>query len=91
MSIFPSRTLYTVLKKYMVLYGGLVDNPEQLRYALLDYNEIIDFAQSKLDILIDADAAKRISEVGIEWLAYAALHPQDPQGFAVKAQAKLEP
>lgn len=69
----------------------MVDNPEQLRSALLDHNEIIHFALSKLDIWIDAEGAKRISEVGLEWLAYAALHPENPNGFASKAQTKLEP
>lgn len=90
MALLPARTHYTVLKKYLELYGGLNHNPEQVRYALADLNEIMDFARHQLDILIDAEGAKRISEVGLEWLAYAAVHPQAPQGFASRAQTKLE-
>lgn len=32
----------------------------------------------------------RISEVGLAWLAYAAIHPDSPKGFAAQAQQKLE-
>ncbi len=90
MGRLPTRTHYTVLKHYLVQYGGLTHNPDQVRYALADLNEIMDFARHQLDILLDADAAKRISNVGLAWLAYAATHPQDPTGFAERAQQKLE-
>lgn len=90
MTLFPARTHYTVLTKYLVQYGGLTHNPDQVRYALNDLNEIMDFARHQLDILVDAEGAKRISEVGLTWLAYAAIHPDNPKGFAAQAQQKLE-
>lgn len=68
----------------------MTHNPDQTRYTLADLNEIMDFAHHKLDILIDAEGAKRISEVGLEWLAYAAAHPKNPENFADRAQSKLE-
>lgn len=86
----PRRTLYTILVQYMQQYGHLSLSKDQLRYALLDLNEIIDFAMYKMDTVIDADAAKRISEVGLQWVSFASLYPDKKDEFAKQAQDKLE-
>ena len=41
------HTLYTILVQYMQQYGHLSLSKDQLRYALLDLSEIIDFAMYK--------------------------------------------
>ena len=84
------RTLYTLLCDYMAHYGHLINNDEQLRVALANTEELIDFALYKEDIAIDVDAAKRVSKVGLAWLDYAKLHPDSPEGYAALAQAELE-
>ena len=84
------RTLYTVLRDYMAHYGHLNNDAEQLRLALKDTEELIDFALYKADVAIDADAANRISRVGLAWLDYAKSHPDNPDGYANIAQATLE-
>lgn len=86
----PRRTFYTVLVGYMEHYGHLINNPDQLRVALKNLEGITDFALYKMDTAIDSDAAKEISDVGLEWLDYAKAHPYDTQGFAAMAQEKLE-
>lgn len=84
------RTLYTLLCDYMAHYGQLVNNNEQLRVALNNTEELIDFALYKADIAIDVDAAKRVSQVGLAWLEYAKRHPDTPDGYATTAKAELE-
>lgn len=84
------RTFYTVLIGYMEHYGHLINNADQLRVALKDLEELTDFALYKMDTAIDSDAAKEISDVGLEWLDYAKAHPDNPQGYAATAQEKLE-
>ena len=86
----PQRTLYTLLCDYMAHYGHLINNHEQLRVALTDTEQLIDFSLYKEDIAIDVDAAKRVSKVGLAWLDYAQLHPDNPEGYRAAAQAELE-
>lgn len=86
-----SRTLYTLLRDYMSRYAYLIDNDDkQLRLALQDTEELIDFALYKEDIAIDVDAAKQVCEVGIAWLNYRKQHPDNPEGYAATAKAALE-
>ncbi|WP_319783451.1 hypothetical protein [Oceanisphaera sp. IT1-181] len=84
------RTLYTLLRDYMAHYGQLINNDEQLRVALTNTEELIDFALYKADIAIDVDAAKRVSLVGLAWLDYVKHHPDNPEGYAPTAKAELE-
>lgn len=86
----PRRTFYTVLVGYMEHYGHLINNADQLRVALTDTNEIMDYAMYKQDTAIDSDAANKISRVGLLWLDYAKANPNDPQGYAATAQQTLE-
>lgn len=76
-----SRTLYTLLRDYMSHYAQLINNDEQLRLALQDTEELIDFALYKEDIAIDVDAANRVCEVGLAWLDYKKQHPDNPEGY----------
>ncbi|MBO1518062.1 hypothetical protein [Oceanisphaera pacifica] len=84
------RTLYTLLVDYMAQQGQLVEQAAQQRAALEDIEALIDFALYQADIAIDADAANRISRVGLAWLDYAQAHPDNPQGYAEKAKTTLE-
>ncbi|ART79955.1 hypothetical protein [Oceanisphaera avium] len=84
------RTLYTLLCDYIAQHGSeLVNNPA-LKAALQDIEALIDFSLYQEDIAVDADAALRVSKVGLAWLDYAAAHPNHPQGYASQAKQQLE-
>ena len=87
---FQRHTNYTVLVGYMAHFGTLSDNSEQIRAALQNTEQLIDYSLENMDIAIDADGANTISKVGLQWLDYAKAHPQDPQGYAATAQHILE-
>lgn len=87
---FHRHTFYTVLVSYMEQYGTIADNPEQIKAALEDTEQMIDYSLEKMDIAIDADGADTISKVGLQWLEYAKTHPENPQGYAATAQDILE-
>lgn len=86
----PQRTLYTVLERYMEHYGHLINNPDQLAYALSDINEIMDFAMYKMDTALDADGAAKISQVGLQWIDYIKANPGHPEKFAEQARSQLD-
>ncbi|MGO1247596.1 MAG: hypothetical protein ACTHY5_03750 [Oceanisphaera sp.] len=85
-----SRSLYTLLVDYMAQQGQLVEQVARQTTALKDTEALIDFALYQADIAIDADAANKISRVGLAWLEYAQAHPDTPNGYADKAKATLE-
>lgn len=84
------RTLYTVLCDYIAHYGPLTHHDEQLSIALKNTEQLIDFSLYKADVVIDVDAANRISRVGLAWLEYAKTHPEQPDNYAQTAKATLE-
>lgn len=87
---FHRHTNYTVLVGYMAHYGTISDNSEQIKTALQNTEQLVDYAIENMDIAIDIDGADAISKVGLQWLEYAKAHPQDPQGYAPTAQQILE-
>lgn len=87
---FHRHTNYTVLIGYMEHYGTIGEHNEQIKSALQNTEQLVDYSLEKMDIAIDIDGAEAISKVGLQWLEYAESHPQDPQGYASTAQHLLE-
>lgn len=88
--VSPNQTLYQILDNYIKNYGELITEVDRLRYALVDLDEIIDFARHRLETNITKDQAKKISEVGLQWASYAQTHPDTAENFAMDAKEKLD-
>ncbi|NLJ92739.1 MAG: hypothetical protein GX324_06760 [Aeromonadales bacterium] len=90
MSLFKRHTNYTVLVGYMEHYGTLPEDAPQIKAALENTEQLVDYSLEKMDIAIDFDGAVAISKVGLQWLDYAKAHPDNPQGYAATAKDILE-
>lgn len=86
----PHQTLYEILDNYIKNYGDIINQFDQLRYALVDLDEIMDFARHRMETSINKEQAKRISEVGLQWVSYAQTHPNTGDDFAKEAREKLD-
>lgn len=90
MSLFKRHTNYTVLVGYMEHYGRLPEDAEQIKAALENTEQLVNYSIEKMDVGIDFDSGAAISKVGLQWIDYAKTHPDNPQGYAATAKDILE-
>ncbi|MGO3889862.1 MAG: hypothetical protein ACTJHW_02695 [Paenalcaligenes sp.] len=62
------RDPFHILEAYIQSVGDMQQNYAQLKTALQNINNIIDFAEHKVGAALEAEQAEQISEVGLQWL-----------------------